>query len=87
MLSFESRALNSNGHLRTTGRDQVSTRRVPYSLVSYAHSLSNSDLTGLRAPDASGAHRAQRGLQTALTPDAEHQTHSGASDALSKNLS
>jgi len=50
--------------------------------------LQTPDLTGLRALDASGAHQthAQRGLQTALTPDAEHQTHSGASGALSDNL-
>jgi len=40
--NFESRVLNSNGHLRTTGRDQVSTGRVPYLPVSYANSLSNS---------------------------------------------
>ena len=31
--NFESHALNSNGHLRTTGRDQVSTGRVRYSPV------------------------------------------------------
>ena len=37
--TFESRASISNGHLRTTGRDQVSTKHVRYSPVSYAESL------------------------------------------------
>ena len=45
--SFESRVLNSNGHLRTTGHDQVRIGRVRYSPVSYAESSANRDLTGL----------------------------------------
>jgi len=49
--SFESRASNSNGHLWTTGHDQVSTEHVRYSPVSYAESSANRDLTGLGAPD------------------------------------
>ena len=50
-VSFESRTSISNGHLRTTGRDQVSTGRVWYSPISYAESSANRDLTGLGAPD------------------------------------
>jgi len=48
---FESRASNSNGQLRTTGHDQVSTGRVRYSPVSYAESSANCTLTGLEATD------------------------------------
>jgi len=69
--TFESRVSNSNGHLRTTRRDQVSTGHVRYSLVSYAESLSNS------RSHRSNAHqtRAQRGLQNIRTPDSHHRTH------------
>ena len=39
VTSFESRMSNSNGHLWSTGRDQVSIRRVWYSPDSCAQSL------------------------------------------------
>ena len=82
--TFESHASISNGHLWTTGCDQVSTGCVRYSPVSCTERLSN--LRSHRTRSTHGTH-AQRGLQTSLTPNAEHGTHSGASGALSENLS
>jgi len=77
MSSFESRASNSNGHLRTTVRDQVSTGRVRYSTVPCTESSANKRCHRTRSTGRSGAHRtrAQRGLQNTLTPDAHHRTH------------
>ena len=49
--SFESHASNSNSHLQTIGRDQVSTGRVRCSLDPCAECSANHDLTGLGAPD------------------------------------
>ena len=75
--SFESRAPISNGHLRTTGRDQVSTGCVRYSPDSCAERITKTLIHRTRSTERSGAHRtrAQRGLQNPLTPDAHHRTH------------
>jgi len=77
MFPIESGTSVSNGYLRTTRHGQVSTERVWYSPDPCAESSANRDLTGLRAPDASGTHRTyvQRGLQNALTLDAHHRMH------------
>ena len=75
--SFESRASNSNVHLRTTGRHQVSTRCVRYSLDSCAERSASTRPHRTRSTGRSGAHRtrAQRGLQNPLKLNAHHQTH------------